>query len=665
MRSRGTRTLLGTVALLLLALPLKAGVGDPTLETDHPDYPGEGAFQTVEQCVKRATAGKTTAQDKAIALYLWLLTHQYHLMSPQECTVAGKTANTAKEDPDLIVRDAQRARFSYGYGLCGTVHSWNEVYWRALGMKARCRAFPGHTNSEVEYDGAWHAFDTDMAGLVFRRDGVVAGYDDIIKDPTLIDVNKAPLPRYPFAWPGDFNGMKQGWKQVSRGGNWYKMYNTAYDGQPGIVELRSGESFTRWFDRDHFGADKRLFWHNGKGGPFRDWTFVNMGTPQHDGARANARGNASYCNGEFVYRPDLGKPAYCEGVARQTENIVRGEESPKLRSKDGAAASVTFQHFSPYVIAGRPANGVNPMTGPATGGLVVTGEVVGSVMVEVSADQGQTWQQAGTVSGKFEKDLTDTVKGHYGWQVRFGLKDRAGLDALTFTTVTQVSQAIYPRLKPDGSTVVYRAASRGVVPVLPNLGTEGEAPAYEEKSLRSANVRYNAQGPKSRLAYSVLGPRPGSVVFRIDAPTPLLALHAAARYPIRVPPPEKADYKLEYSTDGGKSWKPLGRAETPRDNEFSSGWMYGKADVSAARVKSALVRATLFQGGYPAGLLAAELYGICETPAPQALRLTYGWKEGGALKTHTEKVPAGSKEWKFTVPTGKTIKDEFIRMEVP
>ena len=231
--------------MLLFTAPLFAGVGDPTIQTSHPHYPGEGAFQSVEQCVAYATNGRKSDQDKAIALFQWILAHQYHLASPQEYCVPGLTPDSAKDTQDMIVYDANRARFSYGYGLCGTVHAWNEPYWKALGMNARRRAFPGHTNSEIEYGGSWHTFDTDMAGLVFRNDGVVAGYEDIIKDFKIVENDRAPLPRYPFAWPGDFQGMKDGWKKVAQGGNWFKMYNAGYAAHPGIVHVRSGETFTR------------------------------------------------------------------------------------------------------------------------------------------------------------------------------------------------------------------------------------------------------------------------------------------------------------------------------------------------------------------------------------------------------------------------------------
>jgi hypothetical protein len=662
-----TATLL--TCLFTLATPggARAGVGDPTLETDHPHYAGEGAFQTVERCVARAAAGKATPQDRAIALYLWLLTHQFHLYSPQEWNVPGLVPDSRKDNSDMVVYDANRARFSYAYGLCGTVHAWNEPYWRALGLRSRRRAFPGHTNSEVEYGGSWHAFDTDMAGLVFRKDGVVAGYEDIIKDLNYLENDHAPLPRYPFAWPSDFRVMKDGWRQVAKGGAWYKLYHGGYAAHPGIVHLRSGETFTRYFDPDHFGDPaRRRFWHHQQGGPFRDWTFVNRGDPEHRGDKSNSRGNASYCNGEFVYRPDLSSDRYREGLAGPPDDVVRAADSPRLRGKDGGPAAVTFQHFSPYVICGEPADGANPMSGHATGGLVVTGKAVGAVSLEVSADQGQAWKPAGTVSGAFTKDLTDEVKGHYGWQVRLGWKAGGGLDEVAFTTVTQVAQTIYPRLKPGGSAVVYRAASRAVVPVLPDFGApEAVACRHEDKALRSANVAFVGRGPQSRLAYAVRGNRPGTVAFRVEAPDELAGVTAAARFSVPVPPPAGCDFRLEVSADGGKTWKEMGRADIPADNEYSSGWVYGAADLSAAHTRTALVRVRLSGGGRPVGLITAELYGIRRTGSPGPLRLTYAWKEGGMIKTHDEAVPAGAAEHAFRVPTGQDVRDEFVRLAVP
>ena len=534
-------------------------------------------------------------------------------------------------------------------------------------MNARRRAFPGHTNSEIFYDGGWHAFDTDMAGLVFRRDGVVAGYDDIIKDPTLIDVDRSPLPRYPFAWPSDFNGMKQGWQQVAKGGNWYKMYQSGYAAMPGIVHLRKGETFTRYFDPDHFGGpSQRRFWHVQKNGPQRDWTYVNAGEPMHNGAKSNSRSNVSYCNGEFVYRPDLSSESCRDGMRGAMDSLEISEKSPHLRSKDQRPCWVNFEHFSPYVICGDPKDDTNPMTGTATGGLVVKGRAVGAVQMSVrTTDYDKI--ELGHVVGEFELDLTQHVKGKYHWFIMFKWQANSGIDQLEFTTVTQVAQPFYPRLQPGGCDATYRATSRAVATVPLELREggkpDGQYHPLEVKRLRTPNVVYEGRTSDQRLAYRVQGNKSAAVAFRLDSHHPLLEVSAAARFALRSPAPEGCDFELEVSMDEAGSWQSLDRPVIPKDNEYSSGWMYGRADVSKSNSKSAIVRAHLYGGGYQTGLISAEMYGIYRTPPPQAAKITYAWKEAGELKQHTEAIPAGKAEHRFRVPTGEKIVDEFVRIE--
>lgn len=636
--------------LVFMTAPTNADIGDPTLETDHPHYPGEGVFQTIEGCVDFATRGVKGDQERAIALYNWMLTHQFHLASPQDCRVPNVKPDTRKTQYDLVVEDANRGRFSYAYGLCGTVHTWNEAYWRALGLDARRRAFPGHVNSEIKYGGQWHAFDTDMAGLVFRKDGVVAGYQDIIQNPALATNRKMGVVCYPFAWPSDFNSMKKGWEQVAKQGasKWWKLYNSGYAAHPGIVHLRKGETFTRYFNRDHFGGPtKRRFWHVQKNGPFRNWTFVNKGTPQHEGGESNSRGNASYCNAEFVYEPAL----------------------TRLKSKAGskqATGTMVFDHFSPYVIAGDPTDDENPMTQKATDGLVVKGETTGAISLALSTDQGQSWKHIADVTGSFALDLTDSAKGYYGWMVRFTPSETARLKALKFITVCQMAQPIYPRLKSNGSKVTYRVASRGVRPVLPNWSLSQQQlvdAGVINKTFDSGNTKYTRRSAKQRTAYTTTSNKPAMVAFNVKTPGPLLEVRAASRFSLRVPSPKRCNFHLDISTDAGKSWQTIGKAEIPEDNEYSSGWMYGKVDVSNAKVAEAVVRAQLYAGGYTTGLIDADLYGIYRCAKPQAAKITYAWREAGKLKTHVEIVLAGRASHTFTVPTGANITDEYVRIE--
>ena len=505
------RWVVSILAVLSLNSCVMAGAGDVSIRTDHPQYPGEGAFKTIEDCVEFAVRDAADdEQARALAMYNWLLTHQWHLMSPQEWCVPGQAPDTAAtRDYESVVFDANRARFSYGYGLCGTVHAWNEPYWKALGFPARRRAFPGHVNSEIFYGGSWHAFDTDMAGLLFRKDGVVAGYDDIIQNPKLVDSVRPPIPHYPFAWPSDFNVMKKGWQQVAEGGHWYSMYNSGYAAHPGIVHLRTGESFTRWFDPDHFGGpQKRRYWHNQAGGPKRNWSFFNAGEPSHNGDKSNSRNDVTYCNGEFIYEPNLQNSFGLEGVASASSNLGQQKKSPRLYSADEQQTSVVFKHFSPYVICGDPVDDANPMTGKAVDGFIVDATLVGEVSVDVSANQGQSWTNVTELAAKESVngevynarfDLTEFVKGRYGWYVRFTWSGTSGLNAVRFATTTQVSQAIYPQLTTNGCEIQCQVADKSVTPVLPDFGlSDTNTENFEVRSMRSANVRYAPRSTSNR-----------------------------------------------------------------------------------------------------------------------------------------------------------------------
>ena len=114
--------------------------------------------------------------------------------------------------------------------------------------------------------------------------------------------------------------------------------------------------------------------------------------------------------------------------------------------------------------------------------------------------------------------------------------------------------------------------------------------------------------------------------------------------------------------DNGTTWHPLGQVKLPEDNEFSSGWVYGSVDEIPGETKSALVRIELNGGGYGTSLLTAELYGLRKTAAPTAATVTYGWTEDGKSREHSFQVPAGAATATSNVPTGKTIRDRFVRI---
>lgn len=643
---------------------LHAEIGDLTLQTDHPLYPGEGAFQTPADCVHWATRDTSSPQERSLAIFNWLLTHQWHLASPQEWYVPGRKPGDSSSPDDLVVFDANRGRFSYGYGLCGTVHAWNEAYWRAAGFEARRRAFPGHSNSEVLVDGHWKMFDTDMAGIVFDRTGRVVGYDEIAADLSLLEEPQQGWPRYPFAWPSDFDVMKKGWEQVATGGNWYKLYHGGYAAQPGVVHLRSGESFTRYAHPDGFGGpDQRRFWHIQPGGPARLWTFANSEKPFHDGPESNSRGRTRYGNAHFVYAPNLTQATCREGIISQSQNLSITQHG--LASANDKPATVTFFHWSPYVLCGRPVDGKDPVQGKATDGLIVSGAATAPLQVEVSSNQGQTWSQSRDTGKDFKLDLTEQVKGRYGWSIRITIPPGATLRSIRFETTGQLNETMYPRLTGNGSHVTYRAARRAVIPVIPWLVDEQETiDRFEVRELRSDNLDFVGRSTDQRLAYNVRGPKPASVVFRIPSETPLVGLAAAARYSVRSPSPPEATFQLHYSLDQGQTWTELGSSTPPTDNEYSSGWVYGTAEFPPTHTSEAYIRVHLDGGGYGTGLQRVELYGLRETSRPSAATLTYSWFEGTDHPTETVRIAAGLDELTATIPTGNDIRDDFVRIAV-
>ena len=78
--------------------------------------------------------------------------------------------------------------------------------------------------------------------------------------------------------------------------------------------------------------------------------------------------------------------------------------------------------------------------------MILTGQAVGVINVEVSADQGQTWRPAGELRGQFEKDLTDVL----GLKVE--IKRGSGESGTMIVKYGNFDQLDYIRLRLTGGT---------------------------------------------------------------------------------------------------------------------------------------------------------------------------------------------------------------------
>jgi len=304
--------LLGSSALSL------AGVGNPQIRTDHPLYPGELAYSTPERLAKSALNTKwglglgDSQRDLALRFWLWRITHTIHDYSPRIWTpiheyFRRKFSTHSKEHPIRpdptsesfaaadVDRDAMRWQFSYGYGLCGTLHAvigpQIDAIAKLLGQDWRSRivGIPGDANHEIYFDGSWRAFDVNALTLIFSSDdpktaellpfrvlfgpkGGPKQLDYVYKAPKF---NGKYLPKWTWApnskknkYTADYDYFMKvfsnpdfywdGDEADKRNHGGPLIYKSAYIACPVVYRLKKGESFTRWFNGDDAREDLNL-----------------------------------------------------------------------------------------------------------------------------------------------------------------------------------------------------------------------------------------------------------------------------------------------------------------------------------------------------------------------------------------------------------------------
>jgi hypothetical protein len=626
--------------LLLLVTPVLAGVGDPQVKTDHPWYPGELAcstfdrlFATQAAVYKRVTGRDvTTDEDRVLASWLWRNTHYWHgEEGPEDLWGAG-----LGKGPDTRAREYWTGLFAHGFGLCGTTHSqWVGEMERLLGHgRGRSVGTAGHNSFEVFLTGGkygpgrWAMLDHDLSTVIFAADGSrLLGIGEIAGDWKRL-TDRRFLPGRQRGWlvcglhPGD--GDSSARSSAAE-------YLSGYGGPPPMVHLRRGETFTRFLRPGLADGKTFAFWgrnYNTAGvpGPERSRTWVNQPDVMH-GSKAGTThrdGQARYANAVYVYRPDFATKDYREGVVSEDES------------------QVTFEFTTPYVIACTPPNrrdwGVLDAGG--RNGLVVAGK--GGMAAEVSTDRGGSWAEGGKLDGPL--DLTDHVKGRRQYWLR--LKAPAAKLAgtgLTVTTVCQANGAVMPRLSDGGSKVTFEASGVALVSAGPN---------------RPQAARHVVAGGFDKPA----------VTLELATPRgePIHAIHAAAHVASGNPPDPKVRYQVEYSTDGGKSWRPIVKdwsinrqGDEPKDF-WSQSLCWGEVGLGKPQGPSVRV---LFRNDGGKRYARAEVHLVYALPRTDATRVTFEWIDHRGPQKHSHTAEPG-KAATWTVPTGKAVVTDRVTFEV-
>ena len=631
------RRALLTLSILSVAL-CRAEVGDPQIRTDHPWYPGELAISTFDRLFatqaaqyKRMTGiDPKSDEEKALASWAWRNTHLAHGEEGAE-----DLWGTGFTKGDLRTREYWTGLFAHGFALCGTTHSqWTAEMQQLFGHgRGRGVGVEGHNSFEVFLTGGaygpgkWALLDHDISTVIFDPDSKALLSIPEVKADLKQLTDRKFKPEKQRGWlvcglhPGD--------------GGVYRKYTTAeylagYAGAPPIVHLRRGEKLRRYFEPGLEDGKSFVFWgrnYNTAGipGPERAQTWVNQPEAKHgsrDGTPHKA-GQARYANAVYVYQPDFKTADYREGVIDESDS------------------QVTFEFYTPYIIGATPPNdkpwGV--YDSGARHGLVLRGTA--TCPVSVSVDQGKTWQDCGTFTDGI--DLTDRVKGHRQYFIRFGAGAKAlAASNLTITTVCQANVAVLPRLKDDGTQVAFAASGRAVRSAGPN-----------REQAKTHIVSGGFDTPTVTLG--VASPRR----------EPIATLYASAHIASGNPPSPKTIYQIEYSTDAGATWKPLVKDWTfPQHGDnppdfWSQSFCYGSVDVENAKADAVQVR---FSNNGGKRYLRAAVELVYRTHANDAVKVTYDWTDSSGPHRDT-RVFTSTNPPPWQLKTAKNVKTRWVELE--
>ena len=286
-------------------------------------------LSSVEAVLASIIKPEMKEQDKAEAIYNFLIRHSYHHMPPEE-----PMADTLKSRPyngeNAKVMDATKLLNVYGFAICGSISWIEDYYFNAAGMWARIGGVDGHTVCETKYDGKWHHFDVDMMGFCRRKeDGTVPSVDEINANKDLLLEKHSKQPEGYFKYDSP-----QGEWACLQGGIHDLMYGRKVSVHSMNLSLREGETLARYFKRQ-WGPKFQFYIPPNADSEYRK-TLIN----QHKDGPARPEtwyifreaDQARFGNFEMVYEPPLKKQSSLDGLFQKT-NVAYNSAAPYFRPR--------------------------------------------------------------------------------------------------------------------------------------------------------------------------------------------------------------------------------------------------------------------------------------------------------------------------------------------
>jgi hypothetical protein len=473
--------------------------------------PDCSSLKSIAQTVTRDCK---TNDEKAIAIYNFMLLSHYHRQYPSEKGGVGvlKEINT------------------YGWSLCGGLHSEQSALWRELGWEWRFVGWSGHTTVEAKYDGRWHYLDAFLKFYAWMPDAsapggrTIAGEDDLdknaqtlIRDAFVLDKSRSAV----YAKDNQFEiiGEKANWTAPA-----LLVCGDTIDGVvEGLRTHRGAGSPEGWAGIIHatgsYSADVDLapgFSLTNTWGPLADDAWFWAGSkiaPKHTCGNKDLRNSPdagmilepyyqlvrSYANGTLMFAPDFGGEAVLKSFAA-SQNVKY--QNGSLVAQAGTPASVTVLLASPYIMT------------------KASGTAEGAESLEISIDGGKSFKPADL------KDFTEPVKGQVSALARIGFK--TALKSLKLELLVQNNSGSLPYLSPGRNVVTVSAGDPAALGDNKLVVTYAYAPGYRNKSFeqlcnegKELAKQHNATWADTpTVVQKVFTAKDLPAKFDIDVPTP-------------------------------------------------------------------------------------------------------------------------------------------------
>ncbi len=464
---------------------------------------------SLKAIAESVTRGCTSNDAKAIAIYNFMQLAHYHRAYPTE--------------PGGL--PALKEINSYGWSLCGGLHTIQAALWRQLGWEWRFVVWDGHETAEAKYDGRWHYLDVFLKVYAFMPDGkggrTIAGEDDLaanpkelLQDAFVMDEARKVLyaaadgkptwRTHEFFGCGDtVEGTIGGLKTRRNSGPLEAWMGITHDNgnYSTDINLAPGFSLTNTWDA----LPDAWFWGEEKIAPAH--TCGSHKDTRNDGGYGlilepytNSKPARSYANGVLSFALDFSNDAFLKSAVA-LENVKYDAKS--LLPVDAAKpALMTFKLASPYVMT------------------KASGEAAGADAVEISTDDGKSFSAV-----KLD-DFTAAIRGKYAALVR--VKFSAALTRLKLDVIVQNNSGALPYVSPGKNAVAVGVADPAalggntlVVTYAYKLGSRSSSLEALYASGKPVAKQVDATWPETvTYARKTFTARELPATFEIDCPTP-------------------------------------------------------------------------------------------------------------------------------------------------